>query len=352
MDAERPGKTVVVFGDPSGIPQVVEALPCAPALLVGAAIRPEQHRALTELAAQLQVPFVVQPRRADAEHPAFVRHLADLDVDVIIVNSYSMLLTRDILATARGAAVNVHGGLLPRYRGPNPLQWAILAGETVAGVTMHHMSERFDEGPIIATRATPIQHYETWLDVHERLQVLTRELLADQLPRVLSGTAQAVPQDAAAAGHHRRRRPEDGEFTWVDPLLRIYNTIRALVPPLPPAFVVDRGVHHVFDAWLPIGQLAAVKHRALPAARPTAGGLVLSAEGAPHAGDPATRNSQITFRLGRETRVAVRLDWDRQVGLIPDGTAPAARDLLATFLGQELPGWGVLAEGSAPEGHR
>lgn len=159
--------------------------------------------------------------------------------DLILVNSYSMIVREDVLALARFGGINIHGALLPRYRGCNPTQWAILNGETLTGVTMHEMSAGLDEGAIIDQREVPLFFEDTWQAVYARISHATDDLITANLESLLAGTWQARQQDVVEANYCRRRTPEDGRFSRNEPVIAIYNKIRALLPPLPPAFYVD-----------------------------------------------------------------------------------------------------------------
>jgi methionyl-tRNA formyltransferase len=231
-----PSRRLVLFGDPVGLPQSLRARHDAEVVaVVGAAIRPAQHDAVAALADGIGVPFLVQPRRSDAAYPAFVERVSRLAPDLILVNSYSMILAPDLLAVPRHGAVNVHGALLPAYRGANPTEWALINGEQRTGVTIHALDAGIDTGPIIAQRAVPIRFEDTWLDVQRRVHGATDTLLAATLPAILSGDATACPQDAASGRHWRRRDAKDGCFSWSLPAIDIYNLVRALVAPHPGA---------------------------------------------------------------------------------------------------------------------
>src|SRR4029078_1712177 len=131
-----------------------------------------------------------------------VRELAP---DLILVNSYSMLLPPEILSIPRFECVNVHGAPLPKYRGSNPIQWAIINNETETGVTMHYMTAEFDAGDIIAQRRVPIGPEDTWLDVRGRVAAATRELLREEIPRVIAQTNNRTAQNESEACSFPRR---------------------------------------------------------------------------------------------------------------------------------------------------
>jgi methionyl-tRNA formyltransferase len=227
-----PSRRLALFGDPVGFPLSLRAAKHAEiVVMVGAAIRPWQHAEIAALAAQVGAPFLIQPRRSDPDYGAFVERMAQLAPDLIFVNSYSMILAPDILSIPRHGAVNVHGAMLPAYRGANPIEWALINGERSTGVTVHMMDDGIDTGPIIAQRAVPILFEDTWLDVRRRVQSATESLLAEVVPAILSGEATATPQDGGSGRHWPRRRAADGDFSWALPAIDIYNLVRALVAP-------------------------------------------------------------------------------------------------------------------------
>lgn len=233
-----PSRRVVLFGDTAGLPQLLRmhALSGVQSL-VAAAIRPGQHEELAALAKTHALPLLLQPKPGDAGYGAFVARLRDLAPDLLIVNSYAMILRSDVLAIPRFGAVNVHGALLPAYRGANPTEWALINGERETGVTIHVMDDGIDTGPIIAQRKVPVRFADTWLDVRHRVMAAADDLLAETLPAILAGGVTLSPQAPAAGRSWRRRRAEDGRFAWSQPAIDIYNLVRALVEPHPGASV-------------------------------------------------------------------------------------------------------------------
>ena len=231
---------ILLFGDIPGIPQLLRHLPPEHVVgIVGAVIRPQYHAELERLAVELGVPFIIQPQCQSPDYSVFKERIAALSPDLIWVNSYSMIIRDDILAIPRLGGVNIHAALLPRNRGCNPTQWAILNGDHETGVTLHEMTSGLDEGPIIDQRAVPLMFEDTWTDVRDRLTAATENLIKDNLSSILSGKWVAIPQAKQDATIGRRRIPADGAFDWTESVVDIYNKIRALLPPLPPAFCLD-----------------------------------------------------------------------------------------------------------------
>lgn len=329
-----------VFTDPAGLPVLLRAMrPDDLAVLVVAGQRPEQHPEMASAAARLGVELLVQPRYESAEYGHFAAQLADLAPALILVSSYSMLLRPDVLDMPE-IAVNIHAALLPKYRGPNPLQWAMINDERQAGVSMHLMTADFDEGEILAQRNTVIRPEDSWVEVRSRLDMLTAQILSEQLPDLRAGRVSAVPQDESQASRYPRRKPADGVFVWDRPLIEIFNLVRALVEPLPGARSSE-GEH--FSTWTSMPRLAARKHFHRPDLRPSADGLPMTAMTPPQGLVPAVENSLVRFSIsGRSEPAELWLDWDSRSGHVAKDERPGTRDAFATFLRNEL-SWPLIS---------
>jgi len=171
--------------------------------------------------------------------PEVVETIRELAPDLILSVWYRRLLGPELLALPRIAALNLHGSLLPAYRGRAPLNWVLVNGEPRTGVTLHHMTAAADAGDIVAQRTIDIEPDDTAFTLYERLTKVGIELLLEAYPAVLDGTAPRVPQDHARATTMPRRRPEDGRIEWTWPAARICDMVRAVAPPYPGAFVGD-----------------------------------------------------------------------------------------------------------------
>ena len=173
---------------------------------------------------------------ADPNAPAFVEQIRRLQPDLLCSFYYRRLLGRTLLGLPRLGAINAHGSLLPKYRGRAPLNWALVHGETLTGVTLHYMDEWADHGDIIAQRPVPIAVEDTALTLSRKLTAAARTLVRDVYPLIATGRAPRVPQDHAAATRFGRRRPADGLIDWGASAWRIYNLVRAVTHPFPGAF--------------------------------------------------------------------------------------------------------------------
>jgi len=207
--------------------------------LCAASVRPQYLDEIESLAQEFNLPGIVQPRPNDALFAQFVLEVQSLRADLFLVNSYSMLMTQQLLKSTRRGGVNLHAALLPRNRGPNPTQWAMIRGETETGMTMHEMSNGFDQGAIIDQRKVPIYFDDTWLVIAERLSNATNFILKKNVSSLLDGRWTSRAQHENLSTQNVRRTPEDSQFNWTDPLIDIYRLHRAVLPPHPPAFAFD-----------------------------------------------------------------------------------------------------------------
>jgi methionyl-tRNA formyltransferase len=186
-----------------------------------------------------RLPLWIQPPRRD--HALFLEALRAVSPDVIIVWSYSMILPPDVLAVPRHGAVNVHGGLLPGYRGGHVTQWAIINGETESGATLHYMDDGIDTGPVIASARFTIEEEDDASHVRAKLRSAGGALLEQWWPRIADGTAPRIPQDDSRARYWRLRTPEDGRIAWTMRADDICRLVRALACNVPGAFIDVNG---------------------------------------------------------------------------------------------------------------
>jgi methionyl-tRNA formyltransferase len=171
---------------------------------------------------------VIQPVRIKA--PEALETLRAFRPDVQVVVAYGQILPRAVIDLAPLGTVNVHGSLLPRYRGAAPVQWAILNGEAETGVSTMLIDEGMDTGPILLTRATPIGKDEVAPSLEGRLAGMGAELLVETLAGLEQGTLRPTPQDDALASYARIIRKEDGRLDWTQPALALERRVRALQP--------------------------------------------------------------------------------------------------------------------------
>ena len=173
---------------------------------------------------------------AEANESQLERALGELQPDFIFSFYYRSLLAAPLLAAARRGALNMHGSLLPKYRGRAPVNWAILKGERETGATLHYMVERADAGDIVDQLAVPILQDDDAREVFAKVTVAAETILARSLPALIAGTAPRRAQVIEPGQYFGRRGPEDGRIEWSRPALEIHNLVRAVAPPFPGAF--------------------------------------------------------------------------------------------------------------------
>ena len=177
----------------------------------------------------------------DVNDDAFVRRIAAIDPDFIFSFYFRQMMGRPLLALARRGALNMHGSLLPQYRGRAPVNWAVIRGETRTGATLHHMVEAADAGDIVDQQEVPILPDDTAFDVFRKVTVAAEIVLWRSLDALVAGTAPRIPQSREAATYFGRRRPDDGRIDWSAGARTIHDLVRGVAPPYPGAFTVVRG---------------------------------------------------------------------------------------------------------------
>jgi methionyl-tRNA formyltransferase len=162
--------------------------------------------------------------------PESQARIASLSADLLVVCDYGEILRPETLATARLGGINLHGSLLPKYRGAAPVQWAILRGETETGNSVIHMTPGLDAGPILAQQRTAIDPDEDAVQLEKRLAKMGAELVLQAIDALESGRAQPIPQDTSQATKAPRLKKEQGAIDWSRPANEIKNQVRALRP--------------------------------------------------------------------------------------------------------------------------
>jgi methionyl-tRNA formyltransferase len=178
-----------------------------------------------EAALAAGLPVLQPPRLRD---PGWPERLAAFGADVAVVVAFGQILTAAVLAAPARGSINVHASLLPRYRGAAPIQWAIIRGETLTGITTFQMDAGMDTGPILTSAATPIGSEETAGDLAARLSVLGAEVIVDTLARLDALTP--APQRHEDATPAPRLRKTDGAIDWARPAKDIVNLVRGCNP--------------------------------------------------------------------------------------------------------------------------
>ena len=173
--------------------------------------------------------------------PEVVEQIRALQPDFFFSFYYREMLKRELLEIPKRGALNMHGSLLPKYRGRVPVNWAIIKGETETGSTLHYMTEKPDNGDIVAQQAVPILPNDTALEVFQKVTVAAEMALNHCLPDLLAGKAQAQKQDLSKGAYFGGRKAEDGVIDWSQPVQEIHNLVRAVAPPYPGATTMLMG---------------------------------------------------------------------------------------------------------------
>lgn len=182
---------------------------------------------IKELALTYNVP-IYQPERVAT--PEFVASLTELNPDIIVVVAFGQKIPTSILQLPPHGCINVHSSLLPKYRGAAPIQYAIINGETVTGVSTMYLNEGWDEGDIILQAEEPIHPEDTAGDLHDRLAEKGGQLLGETLRQIEVGTAPRIPQNHEEASFAPKLEKDDGLIDWHESAVKLCNLIRGMNP--------------------------------------------------------------------------------------------------------------------------
>ncbi|MCB0332609.1 MAG: bifunctional UDP-4-amino-4-deoxy-L-arabinose formyltransferase/UDP-glucuronic acid oxidase ArnA, partial [Bdellovibrionales bacterium] len=172
----------------------------------------------------------------DVNHPLWQDRIAVLKPEIAFSFYYRNLLKKSILSIPTQGCYNLHGSLLPSYRGRCPVNWALVHGEKQTGVTLHKMTVKPDDGDIVAQRSVSIDDKDTAFTLHQKLADASAVLLEDVLPKMKAGDISLTPQDEAKATYFGGRTAKDGLIDWQKPAEQIRNLVRAVTRPYPGAF--------------------------------------------------------------------------------------------------------------------
>jgi methionyl-tRNA formyltransferase len=179
---------------------------------------------------------------ADPNTPELAAEIAAIAPAFLFSFYYRRMLKAALLALPARGALNMHGSLLPKYRGRAPVNWAVLHGERETGATLHYMTVKPDAGDLVAQSAVPILPDDTAQEVFDKVTVAAELALDGVLPALIDGTAPRTPQDPAAGSYFGGRRPEDGLIDWQRDARAIHDLVRAVAPPYPGAFTTVGGI--------------------------------------------------------------------------------------------------------------
>jgi methionyl-tRNA formyltransferase len=182
----------------------------------------------TKVLAEKHCILVLQPQRIKTEE--FFNELKELNPDLICVVAYGKILPKNILDLPTHGCINVHASILPKYRGAAPINWAIIRGERITGITTMRMDEGMDTGDMLLKREVPIDDEDTGETLSQRLSIIGAELLIETIRLLKEGKLTPVPQDHSQATYAPMLKKEDGKIDWRKTAEEIRNLIRGTLP--------------------------------------------------------------------------------------------------------------------------
>lgn len=197
------------------------------------------------LALEHSLPVFQPVKMRDGTALAAVKSLAP---DILVVVAYGRILPDDMLAVPKYGAINVHGSLLPKYRGAAPIQWAVLNGDKVTGVSTMYLASEMDTGDIIYTAETEIGEFETSGELFDRLKVMGAELLVKTLRDIEAGTAPRIPQDHSKASYVKMLDKSNSPIDWTRSARGVIKQIYGLQPWPAATAELDGTVYKIFAA--------------------------------------------------------------------------------------------------------
>lgn len=233
--------------------------------------------------------------------PEWRERIAALQPELILSVYYRHMIGTRILALPRLGAWNLHGSLLPKYRGRAPINWAVLHGEPRIGMTLHRMAKSADAGAIVDQEGVDLSPRDTAEQAFRKVLPCARRVLARQMDALLSGTARETPQDEKQVTYFGGRTPEDGRIIWTQTSRQIFNLIRAVTDPYPGAFTEIGGVR-MMVWWAELDSAATQDRRGAPGEILSLSPLVVAT------GDGVLELTRIEWRgVAPELRVGQRL---------------------------------------------
>jgi methionyl-tRNA formyltransferase len=188
------------------------------------------------------IPYITP---ADANAPELLARVQAAQPDLMFSFYYRNMLPAALLTVA--PAFNMHGSLLPQFRGRAPVNWAVLHGAAETGATLHEMTVKPDAGAIVSQSAVPILPDDTAFEVFGKVTVAAEQALWRVLPQLLAGNAPRTVNDLRQGGYFGGRKPEDGRIDWSQPARQVYNLHRAVAPPYPGAFTDAGGRRYIIE---------------------------------------------------------------------------------------------------------
>lgn len=186
-----------------------------------------QETPVAQMARSLGIKDIFKP--VSLKNQEAVQFISNAKPDIFVVVSYGKIIPKDILDIVPDRAINIHGSLLPKYRGASPIHAAILNGETETGITIMLMDELLDHGPILEMKSVPIEPDETFVEVEEKLLILAQQMIVEAIPKYLQGNLKPEPQNHDLATTCGVISKEDGKIDWNKSAKSIYDKYRAYI---------------------------------------------------------------------------------------------------------------------------
>ena len=232
---EASGIRTIFWGTPEFAIPAFEALVNSGYSVVAAVTNPDEPKGRKQILIPPPVKVFVEKRGIPFLQPrslsGFAPKLRELNADIFVVAAYGKIIPKEILDMPKYGSINIHPSLLPRWRGPSPIQHSILAGDKETGVTLIAMDEKMDHGPIVATRRIELGERKAgYKELHDELAALGAELLIEILPGWIRGEITLMPQDDAQATYSKIIGKDDGKIDWQKSVLEIERMIRAFSP--------------------------------------------------------------------------------------------------------------------------
>ena len=258
---------VVLIGDETGLLTLTNSLNDERIKIVAIIFNQERIAAedvASRLSKEINCELIGQPtdKKSD-KYEAFVCRVRALEAELAVCCSYDLILGSDILALFNKGVYNLHGALLPKYRGANVLNWVLINGEEKTGMTIHLMESTVDTGPIALQEEVEISFDDTALSLRDKLNKISLTLLDRFWKDVINNKICLKVQNENEATYVKRRKPEDGYFEWNQPTKEIYNKIRALVKPWPGAWYLYNGERIVIDEFMDFDKVEQMRNKIL-----------------------------------------------------------------------------------------
>lgn len=227
------------------------------ALIVSHQDNPDENiwfDSVAELARRYDIPLITPD---DPNTPEFVEKVKGLNADWLFSFYYRHMLSTELLNSVNNGALNMHGSLLPHYRGRVPINWAIIHGEKHTGASLHYMVEQPDAGELIGQQRVPILPNDTAVQVFRKVVVAAECLLDQYLPDLIAGTLVSSKMDLSTGSYFSGRCAADGQLDIRQSAWTMHNLIRAVAPPYPGAYLDIEGQRFILNSSLYTGQKAA-----------------------------------------------------------------------------------------------